>query len=133
MKENFNAVVLMIAAERLEDSTDHEVQVACRKLPIQHPSVASDDMKGHPWTLLREMIDHWRNDSGGQRLSSPNPHLAGGRIGEKVDVCNALSQFVEYSNAALDEGPSIGRGLHTLPRAVEQSHSKRMLEIGNHL
>ena len=65
--------------------------------------------------------------------SGPDPQLAGGGIRQKVDVGNALSQFIEDYSAPLDEGVTIVRRLDPLSRAVEETHAERMFEVGDRL
>jgi len=74
-----------------------------------------------------------RHYSGGKQLGGPDPQLAGGGIRQKVDVRNALAQFIEDDSAPLDEGVTIGRRFNPLSRAVEETHAERMFEVGDRL
>src|SRR5262249_2028389 len=56
--------------------------------------------------------------------------LAGGGIGEKLDILDALAELVEHGDAAPDDGVAVLRRLDAPRAALEQAHAERMLEVG---
>src|SRR5215475_15982501 len=102
-----------------------EVDVACVQFSRQHPEVADDDVKRHPWVLLGEAMDHGRIN-GCYRVFAPSyAYFAYRRIVKRRDILHALPQFVEHGDAALDKRAAKRSRLHALPAPVEQAHTER--------
>ena len=78
-------------------------------------------------------MDDGRIDGGYRVLAPSHPYLPRRRIGKGRDVLNALSQFVEHCDAALDQRAAIWCRLYALPAAVEQAHAEGVFEVGDRL
>jgi len=64
-------------------------------------------MKHHAWKTPREAIDDGRDEARAERGGAPDPHLARGRVGEELDVLDALAQLIEGSMAATEYGAPV--------------------------
>ena len=64
-------------------------------------------MKHHAWKTPREAIDDGRDEARAERGGAPDPHLARGRVGEELDVLDALPQLIEGSMAATEYGAPV--------------------------
>ena len=72
-------------------------------------------------------------ERGGYELRTANAQFAHPRISEKLDVLDALSQFVESGKAAPLERSAIRGRLDALSFAIEQPHAQRVLKVGDDL
>jgi hypothetical protein len=118
-------------SDRVRQPRDRKFDCALFQKPIERHGIANHHAEIHSRVLAREVSDRLRNDRAGDDLRCANPQLPGGRIGEKSDILDALTQLVEHRDAALYKRPAIGGGLDPLPAPVEKTHPERMLEIGD--
>src|SRR5262245_45548922 len=59
--------------------------------------------------------------------------LAGGRIGQKLDLSHTLPQLIENDDPTFGKGAAIKRQFDTLRAAIEQRHTQRAFEVCNGL
>src|SRR5205814_4590781 len=64
---------------------------------------ADDDMKNDARILSRQLIDDRRGDSFCQRRRGSDPQFSGVRIRKKLDVLDALLEFVEGGDASFEQ------------------------------
>ena len=69
---------------------------------ISELGVLAYDLKHHAWVAPRKSIDDGRDEARAKRRRAPDPHFARGWVGKKLDVLDALPQFVEGSMAAIE-------------------------------
>ena len=69
----------------------------------------------------------------GEGVHASDPNFAGRGVGKKLDLLDALPQFIERGEPVLENGATIERRLDTLPAAFEKTHAERVLQIGNRL
>src|SRR5262249_54565562 len=76
-----------------------------------------------------EPVDHRQDGPGGRVLRASDAQFSGGRVGEEFDIFDALSQFIESSKAAPDDGAAILRRLDAGWATVKETHAQRVFEI----
>jgi hypothetical protein len=59
----------------------------------------------------------------------PYPHLPSRRVGEKLDVLHALTEFIEDRHSAVEQRTAVLRRLYPAPMAIKQAHTKRMFQF----
>jgi hypothetical protein len=121
----------VLLTNRVCDSRDHQLHAARRELRVQRCRVARGDMKCDPRILPREAVNHGCDYGGSKRFGGSNSQFTCRRIGEEIEILNALPQFIEYRDSALDEGATMRRRFDTLARAFQETHPEHMFELGN--
>src|ERR1700733_3237214 len=74
-----------------------------------------------------------RQDCGRNALLTSDPHLSDRRIGQELDVPDALSELVERRVSPRKQCAAIDRRLDTARTTIEKAYAERMLELGDHL
>ncbi len=80
-----------------------------------------------------EPIDDGREEARVQRLQACDPHLSGRRVGEKFDLFDAMSEFIEHNGAPAKQRAAINSWLDALHGTIDEPHLERALQIGNRL
>src|SRR4051794_10381988 len=106
------------------------------KLPIpellcERQGVYRIDVKDGRWVLPGKSLDDWLQNSRRYGFRTPNPDLSSGWVGQKLNILDALFQFVERCDAAPFKGHAVDRCTDALRSAIEQPHAKPMLKVGN--
>src|SRR5471032_2471145 len=78
------------------------------------------------------MNDGWK-DGGRKGLLTSDPNFTDCRIGQELDVLDALPQLIKRCIATSEQRTAVFRGFDASRAAVEQAHTERMLEFGYHL
>ena len=84
-------------------------------------------MKHHAWIAPREAIDDGRDEARAERRGAPDPHLARGRVGEELDVLDALPQLIEGSMAATEYGAPVFGEFDAVRISLQETHSEGSL------
>ena len=89
------------------------------------------------WLVLRglppEPLGNGRNKSRRHRLRTAKPQVANGRVGEALDVPDALAHLIEDRDPAFEQRLSVHGGPDAPRAAIEESHAERMFQFGNRL
>jgi hypothetical protein len=80
-----------------------------------------------------ELADDRCKDCGSRGHPASDPHFSTRWIGQEFNVSDALLQLVKRSESAFEECAAIDSGFDPLGATIEKPHTKRMLEIGDHL
>ncbi len=91
------------------------------------------DSHSHAGILMGKSFHDRREDRGRDRVVAPEPYLTDRRVGQELDVPDALLEFIEHRVAALQQRAAIHRGLDALRPAVEKPHTERVLKIADGL
>src|SRR5262249_39577695 len=81
----------------------------------------------------REAFDDRGQQSRGDDVGTANAQLAGGGIVEELDLLDALTHFVKHGGATSEKSLTVSRRLHPVGRAIEEAHTKGMLEVRDRL
>src|SRR5258708_13447878 len=87
----------------------------------------------HARILTGKSFHDRREERSRDPLMAPEPDFAHRRVGQELDVPYGLLELIEHHVAALQQRPAIHRGLDTLRPAIEQPHTKRVLEVADRL
>src|SRR5882762_6214391 len=86
-------------------------------------------MKHDSRITLGEPLDDGRNEGRGENGAACDPHFPRRRVGEKLDVFDALAQVIEYGHPAIEQRATVRGRLDALAVAVEQAHAERILQL----
>jgi hypothetical protein len=78
-----------------------------------------------------EPVDHGQDRTGRDRLRTSDAELSRRRIGKKLDVLNALPEFIEDGDAAPDDGTAVLRRLDSPRAALKKKHAERAFQVGD--
>ena len=79
-----------------------QLDIALTQLAMhERDAVGGNEMKGDPRILLGQAIDDGRHESCRHGLGAPEPQLPSVRIGQELELPDALAQLVEHGDAAL--------------------------------
>src|SRR5215468_9991602 len=81
--------------------------------------------------ITAKCLDHRRQDRARDRLRTPDPYFTLAWIGKKLDIANALLQFIKGSNSAFEQRATIDRRDHALRCPIKQADGKRVFELSN--
>src|SRR5262244_2168821 len=73
------------------------------------------------------------NKTGGDKGTACDAHFPGRGVDEEFNVLHARLQLVEDGSTAFEQRGTVDRGLGPMTVALEQTHAKRMLKVGDHL
>src|SRR5215210_1151000 len=105
----------MLLGARAVNSADQKIDMSCVQFTGQHLQVPNNNTKGNPRISSRQSVNDWREDRGYHMVAPSNTYLSRGWISEERDVLNALPQFVENRDTALDKSATVRRRLDALP------------------
>ena len=74
--------------------------------------------------------DH-RDEARAERGGAPDPHLARGRVGEELDVLDALPQLIEGSMAATEYGAPVFGEFDAVRISLQETHSEGVLQLAD--
>jgi hypothetical protein len=60
-------------------------------------------------------------------------HFSRRRVGQELDLADALAELIEDGDAAPDERLAVNGGFNALPTAVEKSNAERVLQLADRL
>ena len=83
------------------------------------------------WVLLSEALHDLREDSSRNGYRTSNSYFAQRRIGQILDVLDALLQLVEHDESAFEQRVTVPSRLDALRASVKKSHSELVLKIGD--
>lgn len=86
------------------------------------------DVKPHARMLFREPLDHLAEECQ-QRLRATDANFPRRRIGDELDVANALAELVERRVAARQQRLAVAGRNDALGGPVEQPDAERVLKI----
>ena len=72
-------------------------------------------------------------EAGDDRLRSADAQLADVRIGQKLDLLDALPDLIEHRCGAFDQRAAVQRRLNALRGAVEQANTERVFDLRHRL
>ena len=81
------------------------------------------------WKPSRELFNQGREDCCRNRLRAFDLHLALRRVGQKLDVPDALLQLVERDRATLEERVTVNRRFNTSSISIEQPDAENVLKV----
>lgn len=108
-----------------------QLNVSRRQLIEDRRTRVRHHIKRKARMLLRQFVNNDRDKIVRYCLSATNSKNAGSRVGDKFDVLDALSQFIERRKAAFDKRATILCRLNSRRASVEKGHPEGMLQIGN--
>src|SRR3954470_4941188 len=79
------------------------------------------------WMEAAEFLNKRSQESARKRVGTADPHLALRRISKKLDVADALLEFVRRRHATLEQGATIDRRLDSFRTAVKQTNAECVL------
>src|SRR5436190_859733 len=128
MIENFGIEILF--GDKSWHSIDDELDIPLTQFTIERCCL---DMKRYAPMLPQQPIDHDLDHSRCKRVRASDPEFSRRRIGKKVNLVDALVQFVEDGNAAFDEGAAILSWLDTLRASIEEPDAEVVFHVGDSL
>jgi len=81
---------------------------------------------------VRKLLNQVAQERGHRCCRTADPYLAHGRIGQKLDLFDALPQLIECGSRALEQRLSVQGGFDTAWAPVKEPHVQRVFKIGNH-
>jgi len=133
IKKIFHVQIVVLAGAAPHQPGDDEIK---RPVPqrrqLQRWSDHWNDVRHHVRIMLQELPKQRRQHRGRRRFRAPDPHFSHRRIGQKLDIPDALLQFIEGGLAPQYQRAAVGRCLDTPWATIEQPHADRVLELGNH-
>src|SRR5258705_4648721 len=102
-------------------------------LVLQRGGVLMHHMERDARVLLHELRDGSWQQARGDKLGACDANLSNSRIGQELDLLDALTQLVEDSARASDQDIRIGRCADALGMPVQQSSTHGPLKTGNRL
>ena len=97
------------------------------------PTWGMNGMQGDARMLPQEAVGDGWHEAGGHRFGTTNVQLPDRRIAQEFDLSDALPQFIENRNAALDQRLAVQGRLDSLGLSVEQPYAERLFQIRNRL
>src|SRR5258705_11108498 len=88
---------------------------------LQRGCVLMHHMEGDARVLLHELRDGSWQQARGDKLGACDANLSNSRIGQELDLLDALTKLVEDSARASNQEIRIGRCAHALGMQVQQS------------
>src|SRR5436309_3436900 len=122
-----------LARQVTNHSGDNELNVSFHQLSVETCCVTGDGMEGHLLMFPRQPIDAGRYDRNAKRIGSADAQLARRRIGQEVDVLNALAQIVEDRDTALLQSKTEGGRHDAASTAVNEAYAERTFQFCNRL
>jgi hypothetical protein len=114
------------------DAPHHEVDTALAQLAkLLLGRLGVDDAYNNSGMSTRKLIHDRRHEPGCHRFRASNSHLSDARIGQEIDLLDALPEFVERDVAVLEQSMCVDRGLDASGAAVKQTYPKHILQAGN--
>ena len=65
------------------------------------------------------------------RRTAPDRQFAGSRVGNQINIPNALLELIEYCDASFEQRTAIVGGLHSLRTTIPSVNAHRRLQIRN--
>jgi hypothetical protein len=90
-------------------------------------------MEAEARKFAAESMDNGGEESRIQRLYACDPHFSGGWVGQKFDLFDAMSEFIEHDGAPAKQRAAVDSKLDAFHRTIDEPHLERALKIGNHL
>ena len=132
VKQKFNVEIPLCI--RHDDSPENEIHAALAKITMQHcPRGGLHHGERDSRVLPRKPGNNVWNQTGNHYLYGSDTNFSGGRIGQIVDLLNALLQIIENHRTPLEKRAPVSRRLDAVTAAIEEAHTKHALEIGNRL
>jgi hypothetical protein len=117
IKEKIEALSLVCNAA--ESPCNQEIDVALAQLTVQRLRLCGHKMKDDARISPAEPLDDGRNEARGHQGRASDPHFSSRRVGEELDVLQALPQVVEYRHAAIEQRAAVFGWLDALAMAIE--------------
>src|SRR5262249_49525849 len=96
-----------------------QLNIALGHVAVELQISPSDDVEYNTRIAAGEPIDHRKSRPRCRSIGATDPQLSGGRVGQELDVHDALSDLIEDRDATLDDRAAIMRRLNAAPAAVE--------------
>src|SRR5262245_47843532 len=112
---------------------NQKIDVAIDQLATQYSHLISHEAKYDARIAPREPVDDLGRETRGEWIHGTDSNFTGGRVGKKLDLLDALPQFIESGEPVLENRTTIERWLDALPAALEQAYTECMLQIGDGL
>ena len=118
--------------ERPGDAAQHQLYRALAEFAeLQRRKARLSRMQGDSRISARHLCDDRREQSCGHAFGAAKTKLPCHRVREEAEFIRNLPQLVEYCDGALQEGLSIFGWDKPFRSAVEKTHAKRLLGLGN--
>src|SRR5262245_16670633 len=88
-------------------------------------------MKNNAWISARKTINDGQNDPFSLGRAAADPQFSRFRIGEEVDILDALLELVEDGDATLEQCTAILSWLDALRTAVQKRDAERVFQVCN--
>ena len=121
----------VVGVEGLDQARQRQIGIALAQVAKARGDIVLDDMEDDARTFAGEPIDDRRQKPAGERLRTGDPDLADRRIGQMLDLADALFQLVEGGAAAAQHGLAVGGRRYAMRTAIEQPRTKGVLQIGD--
>jgi hypothetical protein len=112
-------------------SRDQEIDVTFAKFTVHRFCKRGNEVKHDARIAPREPIDDRKAKARCQQGIASDSNFPSRRVGEKLDVLQALSQIIKYGYSTIEQRAPVLGWFHALTVAIEQAHAKRMLQFRN--
>src|SRR5262249_12711328 len=116
-----------------DHSTNSKLDVSFDQIFVEGRGVARDNMNGYLGMLAGETVNDGRHKRRCDRLGCPDANVAFGRIGEELDILEALTQIVEDCETAFCQRDPIGGRYDAAPPAINELCADGILQLQNRL